>query len=152
PINTSSVIGSGGVYAQPLFVPNVNISGALHNTVYASTEQNMIYAFDADQAQAPLWTQQYGPPIQPPPGVQDYLGDSIGIQSTPVIDVSRRTMYFVAATQVNGNDAHFLHAIDITNGAEKFGGPVQIQASVSGSGDGGSTVTFNANVQNQRPG
>src|SRR5947209_4639483 len=43
PIVNSSVIGSGGVYAQPLYVPNVNIEGALHNVVYVVTEQNMVF-------------------------------------------------------------------------------------------------------------
>src|SRR5579864_8867397 len=152
PITTPSVIGSGGVYAQPLYLPNVTIAGVLHNVVYVATEQNMVFAFDADQSQAPLWLQQYGPPIQPRAGIQDYLGDSIGIQSTPVIDRASGTMYFVSATQVSGNDVHLLHAVDITNGNEKFGGPVQIQGSVSGNGDGGSSVIFDANLQNQRPG
>jgi len=150
PIATSAVIGQGGTYAQPLCAPNLNVGGAFHNVVYAATEQNMIFAFDADQNQAPLWSQQYGAPIQPR-DAQSYLGDSSGIQSTPVIDIPSKTMYFVSASPLNGNDAHFLHAVDITNGLEKFGGPVQIQALVSGNADGGNTVRFNANLQNQRP-
>src|SRR5205807_8186620 len=103
PITTSSVIGNGGAYAQSLFVPNVNIGGVLHNVVYVATEQNMIYAFDADQNQSPLWTHQYGAPMQPRAGIQDYLGDSIGIQSTPVVDIAGGTMYFVSATRISGN-------------------------------------------------
>lgn len=149
-ITNSSIIGRGGSYTQPLCIPNLNIGGALHNVVFIATGQNTIMAFDADKSGGPLWTQQYGAPIAAR-SVQNYLGDAIGILSTPVIDRIGKTMYFVTATELNGSDSHFLHAIDITNGAEKFGGPVQIRASVSGNGDGGSTVTFNANEQNPRP-
>ena len=46
-----------------------------------------------------------------------------------------------------------LHALDITSGAEKFGGPVEIGASIAGTGDGsvGGVVTFNPTYQNLRP-
>jgi hypothetical protein len=42
----------------------------------------------------------------------------------------------VAKTKASGTFVQRLHALDITTGAEKFGGPVVIQASVPGSGDG----------------
>jgi hypothetical protein len=62
----------------------------------------------------------------------------------------------VAVTkEVSGTVTNFvqrLHALDITSGAEKFGGPVVIQASVPGSGDGGTggQVPFQALRENQR--
>ena len=47
----------GQVYAQPLYLPNVTIGGAIHNVVFAATENDTVYAFDADATSvgAPLW-------------------------------------------------------------------------------------------------
>src|SRR5205823_9589514 len=55
----------GQVYAQPLFVPDVIIKGHHSNVVYVATENDSVYAFDADQMHAaggqgepvvaPLW-------------------------------------------------------------------------------------------------
>ena len=46
----------GAVYAEPLYVPAVSIpSQGTHNVVYVATENDSVYAFDADQAGAPLW-------------------------------------------------------------------------------------------------
>ncbi|HYM06898.1 MAG TPA: hypothetical protein VEU11_10090, partial [Terriglobales bacterium] len=42
--------------------------------------------------------------------------------------------------------------LDIATGAEKSNSPVVIQASVPGTGDGGSTVSFHAQMYKQRPG
>jgi len=71
----------------------------------------------------------------------------------PVIDGSTGVLYVLAATKENGNYIHRLHALDITNGAEKFGGPVVIQGSVAGAGSGSSNgqIAFDAKIQLQRP-
>src|SRR5438132_11820234 len=47
----------GQVYAQPLFVSAVTIKAHSYNVVYVATENDSVYAFDADQvhAVAPLW-------------------------------------------------------------------------------------------------
>jgi hypothetical protein len=81
----------------------------------------------------------------------------IGISGTPVIDPATGTLYVVAKTKEgaggSANFVHRLHALDITTGAEKFGGPVVIQATVPGSGAGssGGQLSFLSLRQNQRP-
>ncbi len=154
----------GYIYAQPLYVPNVSIGGKTHNVVFVATENDSVYAFDADSAAGanknPLWHVSF---INPPAvtTVDSYndagCGDLvpvIGITGTPVIDTSTGTLYVVANTKENGAFFQRLHALDITTGNEKFGGPVAIQATVAGTGDGssGGRISFDALKQNQRPG
>jgi hypothetical protein len=47
----------GEVYAQPLYVDHVAITGkGFHNVVYVATQHDTVYAFDADGLSAdPLW-------------------------------------------------------------------------------------------------
>lgn len=76
----------------------------------------------------------------------------VGIVSTPVISLAHNTLYTVACTKVGDTYAHHLHALDLTTGADKFGGPVKLEASVLGNGDGGvkGRVPFISHQQIQR--
>ena len=146
-------------FASPLYVANLSIPGnGFHNVVYVTTEHDSVYAFDADGlSSTPLWHVSFlvnGATTVPcaDTGECGDIPNEIGITGTPVIDLSSGTMYVVAKTKEGTNYVQRLHALDITTGAEKFGGPVLIQASVPGTGDGTSTVTFNALRENQRPG
>jgi hypothetical protein len=38
----------GAVDAEPLYVSNLLVGGALHNVVFVATEHDLVYAFDAD--------------------------------------------------------------------------------------------------------
>ena len=169
-VNTFGMLFSypvdASVYAQPLYVPSVQISGkGTHNVVYVATMNDSVYAFDADTNNGPnanpLWSVNYTNPgagvtaipstdIQTSPNVSGPMG----IMGTPVIDRSTGTMYLVARTLETGVYVQRLHAIDITSGAEKFGGPVTIQASVPGTGYDSSNgvVQFNPMTANQRCG
>lgn len=157
----------GIAYASPLYVANVNIAGqGFHNVVYVATEHDSVYAFDADGlSSSPLWKVSFvnaaaGVTTVPAAdtGETGDIPNEIGITGTPVIDSATSTLYVVAKTkEVSGGTTNYvqrLHALDIKSGAEKFGGPVVIQASVPGTGDGsqGTTVPFVSLRENQRPG
>jgi len=153
----------GQVYAQPLYVANVVIPDqGTHNVVYVATENNTVYAFDADTQGAPLWHTSLsinGGTAVPSSDVNcSDLYPVIGVTSTPVIDPTTNTLYIVAKTKEGPATApsYFqrLHALDIATGAEKFGGPAAIEATVSGTGDGsnGTTITFDPFQQMNRPG
>ena len=148
----------GEIFTQPLYVANVSIPGqGTHNVVYVTTENDSVYAFDAQGSPTtPLWQTSFtGTSVAAVP-----CGDTgsceispvIGITGTPVIDGTSNTLYVVAFTKESGSYFQRLHALDITSGAEKFGGPVVIQASVPGTGSGssGGTIPFNPLIQNQR--
>jgi hypothetical protein len=127
--------------------------------VYVATEHDSVYAFDADaKSSTPLWSKSFIDPSQgitsiPATDLDSPIDVEIGITSTPVIDGSTGILYVLVATKENGNYVHRLHALDITNGDEKLGGPVVIEGSIPGSGDGTSagTVAFQTKIQLQRP-
>jgi Bacterial Ig-like domain (group 2) len=150
----------GYVYAQPLYVPNLVIPRAgTRNAVLVATEHDSVFAFDADNpACLQLWTTSF---INPAAGITTVPSDDVdsgdispevGITGTPVIDPQSNTLYVVARTKENGSYFQRLHALDIATGAEKFGAPVVIQASVPGTGDAsvGGIVSFDALRENQR--
>ena len=139
----------GQVYAQPLYVANVNVPGAgVHNLLLVATQHDSIYAFDADNnagANAnPLWQHNFLDPangVTTVPGNETGSGDvtvEIGITGTPVIGLgspdgngnATGTIYLVAKTkEMVGGVAHYvqrLHALDITTGQDVSGSPVLI--------------------------
>lgn len=155
----------GAVYAQPLFVPAVEIPGkGNHDVLFVATEHDSVYAFDAFRPdEPPLWQMSLldkkgGDEAVPASEVQcPFIQPEVGITSTPVIDLQSGTLYVLART-MNGHlfseNQYFqrLHALAITTGAEKFGGPVQITASVRGKGAGSKNgeVRFDALRENPR--
>ena len=146
----------GQIYAQPLYVSQFNIGGQTRNVLYVATMHNTLYAFDADQPPqtALLWSTNAGPSVPNSFYGFDDIDPEVGILGTPVIDLGGGNIFFVANTLEAGVCRYSLHALDLATGAEKFGGPVVIAASVKGSAtDGvGGTVSFNAADQLQRPG
>jgi hypothetical protein len=148
----------GQLYAQPVYVANLTISGGKHNVVYVATEHDSVYAFDADAAPCVTYWQKsfLGAGVTTVPAVDTNetgdLSPEFGITSTPVIDPATSTLYVLARTKESGNYFQRLHALDVTTGQEKFGGPVVVQASVPGTGTGsvGNTITFDPLIQNQR--
>lgn len=133
----------GKVDAQPLYLSALSMGGAAHNVLFVATENDTVYAFDADSG-ATLWKVSLLGSGETP---SDARGCSqvvpvIGVTSTPVIDRAagpHGAIYVVAMS--NGGSYHQrLHALDVTTGAELFGGPTEISATFSASG--GPTITF----------
>jgi hypothetical protein len=151
----------GAVYAQPLYVSNLAIpNNGTHNVLYVATMNDKVYAFDA-ATNTILWTRDFtnasaGVTAVPIANITasnslNIVGN-VGVESTPVIDASTATMYLVARTLENGAYVQRLHALNITSGAEKLGGPVVIRGSVAGTGYDAvnGTITFDPKMQNQR--
>ncbi len=152
----------GVIFAEPLYVANLQINGGTHNVLYVATEHDKVYAFDAD-TYTQLWVRDF---TNSAAGIsyvvnandgkgRTGIGPSVGITGTPVIDGTTNTMYVSAMTNENGVIKHHLHAIDITTGAEKFGGPTEIKGTWKGTGignDGNGNIPFDPEPQNQRSG
>ena len=155
------------VYAQPLYVPGLKMSdGLVHNVLFVATENDSIYAFDADSNggvnASPIWqismlTPAHGAKAGATAvpwgdtGSPD-IAPTLGITGTPTIDPATNTMYVVAVTKESGAYFSRLHAINIINGAEQTHSPVVVTATVDGTGDGssGGKITFDALMENQR--
>ena len=155
----------GYVYAQPLYVSNVQIPGqGTHNVVFVATENDSVYAFDADSNLGPngglLWHTNLGTAlISTFYGVRyhhNVLNPLIGITGTPAIDTNSGTLYVDVFSGVVSNTAsgfHTLHALNITNGTEQLQGPVLVSGSVPGNGVDSSNgvVTFAPQSHMNRP-
>jgi Legume lectin domain/Chitobiase/beta-hexosaminidase C-terminal domain len=155
----------GQLYAQPLYVANVTINGVAHNVVIVATENDSVYAFDADAAGGALWKASLVDTAHGAAAGASALNSStdtgcsdlqpkIGITSTPVIDPASNTIYVEAKSKENGGFVHRLHALDLLSGAEKAPGPKIITATVPGTGDGSSAgaLPFDNLHQLNRPG
>jgi hypothetical protein len=151
-----TVTVDGVVYAQPLYLSNVSVGGGTHDAVYVATQHATIYAIDADTGRV-YWQKSLIPAGGGTANSSTDLGCNdiereVGITGTPVIDSTTGSLYAVAKVKLNGVILQYLHALDVSTGAEKFAGPVNIQAMVPGkAGDGdGTMVTFNPRQENQR--
>jgi IPT/TIG domain len=164
----------GAIYAQPLWVANLTISGVQHNVVFVATQHDSLYAFDADANPCvQLWHVSLidtnhggtGSETSVPSGPTGNLvgkgfGDitpEVGVTGTPVIDPTTSTLYVVSKSVITSGPTFYqrLHAIDLATGNEKPGAPEPItKSSVTypGKGDGGTTVSFNPQQENQRAG
>jgi hypothetical protein len=146
----------GNAYAQPLYVPNLTIPGdRTRNVVFVATENDSIYAFDADANPCkPLWktsliptgSQPVSPPVIPQTGVPNsVILPTIGITGTPAIDVSASALYAVAATQTSANIptySHWLNVLDLTTGLSE-NEPAEVGSNLP-------TSAFSSSEENQR--
>jgi hypothetical protein len=159
----------GKVDAQPLYVADLRLPGlGTHNVLFVATENDSLYAFDADDAEL-LWHD--GPSgsahnllpvgeiaVQAADlGGLDQTGAELGILDTPVIDPTTGTLYVVVESRSDSGGTLLFHqriqAINILNGADRVP-PVSIDASVTYPGTNptgsGSVVSFDPNQYKER--
>lgn len=149
----------GAIYAQPLWIPKLSVGGGTHNVILVATMRDSVYLFDADKNPCTTYWSKTLIPAGETYGSYADLGSSdifpdIGILGTPVIDSS--TVYLVTKTKSTstGNYMQKLHALNLADGSERTNSPVAIDSSVSVSGncDLGTSVVFDPELENQRPG
>jgi hypothetical protein len=137
----------GDIYAQPLFLGGVDFPGkGRHDAIFVATEHDSVYAFDAyGKPASPLWqVSLLKKNVTPVPARNvecPFIVPEVGITSTPVIDAESGTLYVLVRTKeqtamLTSEYHQRLHALAVTTGVEKFGGPVDIHASTSGRGTG----------------
>ena len=150
----------GKVDGQPVYLSQLSISGqGTHNVLYVVSEHASVYAFDADSGTT-LWHASLLGSGETPSDAHNcsQIAPEIGITSTPVIDRSSAphgALYTVAMSKnATGNYFQRIHALDITTGAELFGGPATVTAAYPGTGDNsrGGSVIFDAGQYAERAG
>ena len=102
----------GDLYAEPLYVAG---------RVLVATENNSVYALDADTGQ------QQWHAVLPPPATFDELNCGnirpvVGITSTPVVDPDLGILYAIALV---GSPLHYeMYALDLQDGSIRFQRPI----------------------------
>ncbi|HTD48235.1 MAG TPA: PQQ-binding-like beta-propeller repeat protein [bacterium] len=135
----------GELYAEPLVAAGVPVSGTPRTVVYAVTEHDLVYAFDA-AAGGRLW----GPISLGTPVSRADLPcgniEPVGITSTPVIDLASSTLYVAGLTTPDAGrtKVYKIAALDLATGDMRSGWPVVIAPPVT------SGLQFDPGVQQQR--
>ena len=149
----------GQIDGQILYLSQLAIPGkGSKNVLYFATENDSVYAVDADSINASsatvLWKTTAHPagetPLVPSDAGCGYI-NPVGIISTPVIDRGRNAIYVVSASKSGGTVHHRVYALDLTTGSI-LAGPTLIAATYPGKGgnSNGTTVTFLDPVQQNR--
>ena len=149
----------GKVDGQPLYLSNVTVAGQTRNVVYAVTEHDSVYAFDADTG-AQIWKASILGTNETTSGDQGcfQISPEIGITSTPVIDRNagpHGTIFVVGMSQDQSGAYHQrLHALDETAGTELANSPTEIRATYPGTGanSSGGNVIFDPGQYAERAG
>jgi len=133
---------AGPVYAQPLYWRS---SGSARALLVVATEQNLVYALDAETG-ATTWKASLGAPV-PHSSLPCGNIDPLGITGTPVIDERSQTIYVDAMVsgKSGGTPKHLIFALSLKDGSVLSGWPIDVEAALKANGQ-----TFNSSVQNQR--
>jgi hypothetical protein len=135
------------VDAQPLYVPRQVIAGGTHNVVYVATENDTMYAIDADTG-ARLIIAHFGSPV-PYEATHDCVQNAtrLGFTSTPVYDPSSNLIYAISYTYENSTQVYRLHEINAITLQDQI---PSVVISATGTLSNGTTVSFNPAAQRQR--
>jgi hypothetical protein len=117
------------IFAGLLYLSDLTVNGRKRNVLFAATVNNTVYAFDADELGAPLWERNVNMDFSPT-GRPSYYSEvqfdgglnfdgNIGIVGTPVIDISTKTIYFLARTQEDTAVVQRLWALDVFDGKNR---------------------------------
>ena len=153
---------SGQVDGQILYVSQITMPNVgKKNVIYFATENDMVYAVDADSISGTkatvLWSTSLVPAGEAPARSESGCGNinPNGVTATPVIDLNRNAIYLVAMTmnaQTVTTQYDRLHALDLGTGAELFGGPTTIAPTYPGTQGNvlNNTIAFDPVVQHDR--
>ncbi|PYL63795.1 MAG: hypothetical protein DMF20_11785, partial [Verrucomicrobia bacterium] len=132
----------GNVYSQPLYIEG----GPSGPMIIVVTESNNVYALDALNGSI-IWQRNVGAPVPAPDFICTEVG-SMGILSTPVVDLASRALFSDAMVTPDGGATkkHYIISLNVDTGAINLGWPVDVEATASYNG-----TTFTAAIQQQRP-
>jgi hypothetical protein len=149
----------GKVDGEPVYLANLSAGGLTRNVLFAVTEHDSVYAFDADTG-VQIWKTSILGVNETTSGDHgcSQITPEIGITSTPVIDRNagpHGTIFVVGMSQDQSSNYHQrLHALDVTTGAELTGSPTEIHATYPGTGanSSGGNVVFDPGQYAERVG
>jgi outer membrane protein assembly factor BamB len=145
--------------AEPLYLSGVAIPGkGTHNVVYVVTENDSVYAFDADQGSL-LWHVSVLGAGETPSDTHGcgQISPIIGITATPAIDRQagpNGTIYVAAMSKKGSSYFQRIHGLDVATGKEQGGSPITVSAKYPGTGDNshGGYVIFDPGQYAERQG
>jgi hypothetical protein len=149
----------GLVDAQPLYASGVTVPlKGMHNVLYVATENDSVYAFDADSTNL-FWRASMLGTNEVPSDDRgcDQVTPEIGITATPVIDrqLGPNGTIFVVAMSKDASGHYFqrLHGLDLATGADRLPAAT-ITAKYPGTGDNsdGTNVVFDPAQYKERCG
>ncbi len=135
----------GQVYAQPLLA---------NGSLFVATENDDIYSLNPATG-AQKWKESLGTPFNAAEISCADLAPQIGITATPVIDEATDTAYLTHKSYVSGDSGEsrwYMDAINLANGDERAGFPVELGGKAQNVIEGGKAQEFHAQTQLQRPG
>ncbi len=141
---------SDQIYAQPLYVHGLSVRFVgTRNVLFVATQNNWLYAFDADQGGTVWPAVKLGQPIlaqdvsnaNSNSNKNDLLYPAVGIMSTPVVDRSRNRIFVVSTSETLSPGcsgiSHTIYAINISTGVVTNQRTISIPGSVTIKGTGG---------------